>query len=97
MCASGGSCLTSAADLSLSGNFIIVVGTTLVLIALTWGGIRYPWSDAHVLAPLILGLIIIAAFFPFEYLLSQKRISFLNHTEPTLPLDILSNRTSISG
>ncbi|KAH9937832.1 iron permease, partial [Epithele typhae] len=79
------------------GNAIIVIGTTLVLLALTWGGIRYSWSDAHVVAPLVLGILIIGLFFPFEYLLQEKRIPFLEHTEPTLPVDILTNRTSVGG
>ncbi|KAH9933585.1 major facilitator superfamily domain-containing protein [Epithele typhae] len=44
------------AHIDLVGDFIIIAGTTLTFVALTWGGIRYPWNSAHVLAPLILGL-----------------------------------------
>lgn len=71
-----------------SGNFMIIAGTTLALIALTWGGITYPWTNAHVLAPLILGGALIAAFLAYE--VSVPR-------EPTVPLDILKNRTSFGG
>ena len=71
-----------------SGNFIIIVGTTLALVALTWGGIRYPWNSVHVLAPLIIGFFLILLFFVYEALVPKQ---------PTLPLDILSNRTSLSG
>ncbi|KAH9933591.1 iron permease [Epithele typhae] len=70
------------------GNFIIIAGTTLALVALTWGGIRYPWSSAHVLAPLILGFLLIFLFFVYEAF-------FAKH--PALPLDILANRTSLAG
>lgn len=42
----------------------------------------------HVLAPLIIGFTLIILFFVYEALVPK---------EPTLPLDILSNRTSLSG
>lgn len=31
-----------------------------------WGGYQYPWSSAHVLAPLILGAVLIVAFVVWE-------------------------------
>lgn len=31
-----------------------------------WGGYQYPWSSAHVLAPLILGVVLIVAFVLWE-------------------------------
>lgn len=31
-----------------------------------WGGYEYPWSSAHVLVPLILGAVMIGAFFVWE-------------------------------
>ncbi|KAL7279441.1 hypothetical protein ACG7TL_007283 [Trametes sanguinea] len=70
------------------GNVIIIAGTTLALIALTWGGVTYPWSSAHVLAPLIIGVILIMVFFIYEAFVP---------TEPTLPFDIMRNRTSLGG
>ncbi|KAI0648727.1 iron permease [Trametes meyenii] len=70
------------------GNFIIIAGTTLALLALTWGGIRYPWGSAHVLAPLIIGAVLILSFFVYEHFVPQ---------EPTTPLDVLRNRTTLSG
>ena len=72
----------------LRGNSIIIAGTTLALVALTWGGIRFAWDDAHVLAPLILGFILIAAFFLYEAFVPS---------EPTLPLDVMRNRSSLGG
>ncbi|KAI0363882.1 iron permease [Pilatotrama ljubarskyi] len=70
------------------GNLIIIAGTTLALLGLTWGGIRYPWSSAHVLAPLIVGLALILVFFVYEKYVPR---------EPTTPLDVLSNWTTLSG
>ncbi|KAI8969890.1 iron permease [Trametes punicea] len=70
------------------GNLLIITGTTLALIGLTWGGISFPWGSAHVLAPLIIGAVLMACFFVFEYFVPR---------EPTLPFDIMANRTSLSG
>ena len=67
---------------------IIVAGTTLALIALTWGGIRFPWNNAHVLGPLIIGGILIASFFVYESFVPK---------EPTVPLDVIRNRSSLGG
>ncbi|CDO74981.1 hypothetical protein BN946_scf184945.g53 [Trametes cinnabarina] len=70
------------------GNFLIIAGTTLALLALTWGGIQYPWNSAHVLAPLIIGFALIGLFLVYEAFVPL---------EPTTPLDILRNRTALGG
>ncbi|CDO77989.1 hypothetical protein BN946_scf184673.g1 [Trametes cinnabarina] len=70
------------------GNLFIIIGTTLALIGLTWGGIAFPWNSTHVLAPLIIGAVFLGIFFIYEFLVPK---------EPTLPLDIMANRTSLSG
>ncbi|RDB26872.1 Efflux pump FUS6 [Hypsizygus marmoreus] len=76
------------ARIDWAGNAIIVASTTSVLLGLTWGGIRFPWSSASVLVPLILGLAGIAAFVVYEAFVP---------VEPTMPIRLLRNRTSISG
>ncbi|KAF8810805.1 MFS general substrate transporter [Phlegmacium glaucopus] len=70
------------------GNFIVVGSSTAALLGLTWGGIRYPWSSFHVLVPLILGVVGLFAFMVYEVMVPA---------EPTVPLRIIANRTSISG
>jgi Fungal trichothecene efflux pump (TRI12) len=71
-----------------SGNLIIITGTTLALLGLTWGGVQYPWNSAHVLAPLILGFCMIVFFVYYEARFPKV---------PTIPFDIISNRTSFNG
>lgn len=71
-----------------SGNLIIIAGTTLSILGLTWGGVRYPWSSAHVLAPLVIGLSLVAAFIVYEATIPQS---------PTIPFKVLTNRTTIGG
>ncbi len=36
------------------------------MMGMQWGGYEYPWSSAHVLAPLILGVVLLIAFFVWE-------------------------------
>ncbi|GBE86270.1 Efflux pump FUS6 [Sparassis crispa] len=83
-----GSILTKLARVDWSGSAIIMAGSTLVIIGLTWGGIQYPWSSANVLAPLIIGLVLIGAFFVFEAKVPR---------EPTIPWEVVTNRTSLGG
>ncbi|EIM85230.1 iron permease [Stereum hirsutum FP-91666 SS1] len=70
------------------GLIVIISGTLSVSIALTLAGVRFPWSSAHILAPLTLGLLAIAFFFVVESRWAK---------EPTVPPFLLSNRTSLSG
>ena len=71
-----------------SGNLIIISGTTLAMVGLSWGGTRFPWTDVHVLAPLILGIVIIIIFCVFEVYVPKK---------PTVPFKVIANRTTASG
>ncbi|CEJ59755.1 Putative MFS drug efflux pump [Penicillium brasilianum] len=44
------------------GGFLSIVGLILFMAGMQWGGYMYPWSSAHVLAPLILGFVMLVAF-----------------------------------
>ena len=48
------------------GNAIMIASTISILIALTWAGPSYPWSDAHILVPLLVGLAGLVAFMVYE-------------------------------
>lgn len=71
-----------------TGNAIIVAGTTLAIVGLTFGGIRFPWNSAQVLAPLIIGLALVAAFLVYEAKVPK---------EPTIPWEVLNNRVTFSA
>ncbi len=58
-----------------SGITVIVGSTVSLLIALTWGGLRFPWSSGHVLAPLIIGSIGLVVFFVYEKIWSGHTVS----------------------
>ncbi|KAH9847880.1 iron permease [Lenzites betulinus] len=84
----GGSLKEKLARIDWIGNAIVIAGTTLALIGLTWGGVHFPWNSAHVLVPLIIGGVLLAIFFVYEFTVPK---------EPTVPVDIMTNRTSLSG
>ena len=44
------------------GSFLFVTGATLVLLAMDWAAGAYHWSDAHVAAPLGVGLALFVLF-----------------------------------
>ncbi|KAH8833360.1 major facilitator superfamily domain-containing protein [Flagelloscypha sp. PMI_526] len=83
-----GSIWSKLAAVDWAGNLIVITGITLSNIGLAWAGVRYPWTDAHVLAPLIVGLALIVVF-----LAHQKFVAKF----PTVPWDVLSDRTVLSA
>ncbi|KAF7331458.1 MFS general substrate transporter [Mycena kentingensis (nom. inval.)] len=74
------------------GNILVITGTTLSLLGITWGGTRYRWLSVQVLVPLILGLSILVAFLVYEVTICGRRCTY-----PTIPRDVVGNRTSVSG
>ena len=71
-----------------SGNLINITGSALAIVGLTFGGIRFPWKSVEVLVPIALGFTLIAVFVVYEAKVSRR---------PTIPWEVLSNRTSIGG
>ncbi|KAK0618507.1 multidrug resistance protein Fnx1 [Bombardia bombarda] len=80
---------SSLKRVDLGGNALLVASVASVLIALTWGGTQYAWSSFRTVMPLVLGLVGIAAFLALE---STRLIP-----EPTMPLRLFSNRTSLGA
>ncbi|GJE93488.1 MFS general substrate transporter [Phanerochaete sordida] len=83
-----GSVRAKLARVDWFGNLIVIAGSTLAIVGLTFGGIRFPWDSAQVLAPLIIGLALIVVFLIYEGKVPK---------EPTIPWEVLSNRTTIGG
>ncbi|KAI0100759.1 major facilitator superfamily domain-containing protein [Nemania sp. FL0031] len=68
------------------GNIILIASVAAILIALSYGGTRYVWSDWRVLLPLILGFVGVGVFVLYE--------SSPWCVEPVTPLRLFQNRTS---
>ena len=61
-----------------SGIFVLVGSTVSFLLAMTWGGLKFPWDSPSVLVPLIVGAMGIVAFFFIEALwLKRPTVSVL--------------------
>ena len=71
-----------------SGNLLVIASSSVAVIGLTWGGVKYPWGSYQVLLPLILGLVGLVAFFAYEAFVP---------VEPVVPWGLVNNRTSLSG
>ncbi|RGP58746.1 hypothetical protein FLONG3_11400, partial [Fusarium longipes] len=68
------------------GNAILIGSSVSILIALTWAGPIYPWSDARIIVPLIMGLLGLVGFVIYE----GSGIP----SEPVMPIRLFPGRTS---
>ncbi|KAF8247960.1 MFS general substrate transporter [Wilcoxina mikolae CBS 423.85] len=48
------------------GGFLSISGMILFMAGMQWGGYQYSWKSAHVLVPLILGVLLLIAFYLWE-------------------------------
>ncbi|KAJ6456450.1 major facilitator superfamily domain-containing protein [Mycena sanguinolenta] len=74
--------------IDLIGTLIITCATCSLAIALTWGGVVSPWTSSRVLVPLSLGVVGLGAFLCYEWRWAAY---------PVVPLQLMSNRTTMSG
>ncbi len=74
-------------ELDLLGAGLMTVAAIPLLLAFTWGGVRYPW-----LSPPIIGLIVASAVL---WLLFAWRLT--RASEPFLPLPVLANQVMRMG
>lgn len=75
--------------LDWGGNALLVASVIAILIALTWGGTRYSWGSCKIVIPLVLGGLGLTAFIWLQ--------TTDYHPEPTMPIRMFSNRTSLGG
>ncbi|OCT54913.1 putative MFS drug efflux pump [Cladophialophora carrionii] len=51
-------------EIDFVGGALSISGMILFLAGLQWGGYQYPWRSAHVLAPLLIGALLLLVAFP---------------------------------
>ncbi|KAI0833792.1 iron permease [Trametes gibbosa] len=76
------------AQMDWTGIIVMIGSTVAILLAITWGGLEFPWNSAHVLVPLIVGAVGILVFFLLEMYWLKG---------PTVPRFFFTNRTTFSG
>ncbi|EPE02409.1 mfs transporter [Ophiostoma piceae UAMH 11346] len=86
--------LARMGTLDLGGQLLFLWGLGLVILALTWAGGAYGWGTAHVLAPLVVGLVLTAAWVVYEYLMTPGKVlsRALPTQRPMMPWELLSQR-----
>ncbi|KAH9956871.1 iron permease [Russula dissimulans] len=75
-------------QIDIIGNILITASATSLVIGLTWGGIQYPWSSAHVLSPLVIGFVGLGIFLIYEVYICKPPVS---------PIMLRMNWTCASG
>lgn len=70
-----------------SGNFLVVASSASVVVALTWGGVKFAWSSVHVLVPLIVGLVGLGLFLIYEATYSKDPLVRRPHPRCNHPLN----------
>ncbi|KAI0763297.1 iron permease [Trametes elegans] len=79
--------VTVVKRMDLIGISIIVCSTVSLLVGMSFGGLRYPWSSGNVIAPLVIGGIGFMAFLVYEKIWS-------GHTVPSY---FFTSRTVLAG
>ncbi|KAJ5708601.1 hypothetical protein N7488_008402 [Penicillium malachiteum] len=79
------------------GGFLSITGLIIFLAGLQWGGYMYPWSSAHVLAPLIIGFALLVAFAFWEIYGAKYPIFPTRLKQEPLTLGLTLVITCISG
>lgn len=67
------------------GNLFFVPGIVCLLLALQWGGSTYAWSNARIIALLVLAIILVAAFIVVQV--------WNRNNTATVPLRVIKQRT----
>ncbi|KAJ1932167.1 hypothetical protein FBU59_006466, partial [Linderina macrospora] len=65
------------------GILVIVTGIVLLQLGLTWGGRDHPWNSAAVIAPIVVGVVMLVVFVLVEWKIPP---------EPVMPLRLFRSR-----
>lgn len=72
------------ARIDFLGALLLIAGLVLIILALNWGGKTYPWRSAAVIAPLVLGALLMVAFMVVETKVAK---------EPIITMRMFTSRT----
>jgi MFS family permease len=70
------------------GGALFIGSTTSFLMALTWGGVEFPWSSFHTLTPLVIGLVGIFTTLAWEQWAAKK---------PLIRLFVINSRSAVGA
>jgi hypothetical protein len=84
----GSSWISYVEELDSIGTVCFLPGVVCLLLALQWGGTQYSWSSGKVIGPLVLGVVLLVAFFVVQVWKADKA---------TIPPRIFRQRTIVSA
>ncbi|KAM0545787.1 hypothetical protein ACHAPJ_011211 [Fusarium lateritium] len=84
----GTSWISQIEDFDPFGTLCFLPGVICLLLALQWGGTKYSWSSGKVIAPLVVGVLLLAAFAAIQVWKGDKA---------TVPPRLLRQRTLLSA
>ena len=70
------------------GSIIFIGSATGLILAISWGGVQYPWSSFHTLVPLILGIAGLVGFYFYEEMVA---------TDPIVHTIVFKNRNAAAA
>lgn len=81
-------------QIDVGGQLIFLVGTTLFILAIIWGGASYPWGSAAVLVPLIIGIGLLLIFPVYEYYMAPGKVlaNIFPQQTAMIPFKVLATR-----
>lgn len=87
---------TKLSTIDYGGQILFLFGVGLLVLALTWGGSYYPWSDVKVLAPLVVGFVLSLAFITWEFLMTPGRRLAIRFPRqmPMIPFKLIWSRNA---
>ncbi|KAI8866808.1 MFS general substrate transporter, partial [Ramicandelaber brevisporus] len=77
---------TRLGTLDYGGAFIFVVAMTCLLLAFSWGGLDYPWSDKIIIILLCVGIVMTVVFVVYEIKVAK---------DPLIPMRLFRNRNLV--
>lgn len=75
-------------QMDLLGNLVFIPSLTCLLLALSWAGTKYSWSDGRIISLFVVFAVLLAAFCVDQY---------IKQDSATIPPRILKNRNVLAG
>lgn len=86
--------IAKVSTIDFGGQFLFLFGMGLLVLALTWAGSYYPWSDVKVIAPLAIGIVLLITFIIWEYTMipGSSMANRFPYQKAMVPLKLLCTR-----
>lgn len=90
----GSTVLRRLMTVDIGGQLLFLFGFGLIILAFTWAGDTYSWDSYEVLTPLVIGVIVSAAWLGYEYLMAPQRAlgKRFSSQNPMIPWRFIKNR-----